>query len=90
MGGSVFLPEPVQDLDFRCAMESDVEGMADTHRESILRLGSQYYTSAIAEQWAGVVSPGLYLDAMRRGEVFFIATGEVADGPQSSASRATM
>ena len=72
------MSEPIEDLDFRRATESDVDEMADAHRDSILQLGSQYYVSAIVNAWAGVVSPGLYLDAMRRGEVFFIATGRVA------------
>ena len=81
MGRSVLTPEPIQDLEFRRAMESDVEGMADAHRDSILRLGSQYYTSAIVNQWAGVVNPALYVDAMGRGEVFFLATGRFAGRP---------
>jgi GNAT superfamily N-acetyltransferase len=78
VGGSILAPEPIQDLDFRRATESDVDGMADAHRESILQLGSQYYAPAIVNKWAAVVNPGLYLDAMNRGEIFFIATGAVA------------
>jgi putative acetyltransferase len=81
MGGSVITPEPIQDLDFRRAAESDVDGMADAHRESILQLGSQYYAPAIVNEWAAVVNRGLYLDAMNRGEIFFIATGAVAGQP---------
>lgn len=72
------MSEPVQDLDVRRATESDVDGMADAHRDSILKLGSHYYMPAIVNEWAGVVSPALYLDAMTRGEVFFIATGGIA------------
>ena len=78
MGSDVLTSEPIQDLDFRRATESDVDGMAGAHRDSILQLGSQYYVSAVVNEWAGVVGPGLYLDAMDRGEVFFIATGAVA------------
>src|SRR5688572_9900089 len=71
------MPEPIQELDFRRATESDVEAVADAHRDSILTLGLQTYSAAIVDEWAGVVAPGLYLEAMGRGEVFFIATGTV-------------
>ena len=69
------MPEPIYDLDFRRATESDVDGMADVHRDSILRLGAQFYAPAIVDEWVGVVNPRLYVEAMARGEVFFIATG---------------
>lgn len=78
MGGDVLTSDPIQDLAFRRATESDVNGIADAHRDSIIQLGSQYYVPAIVNEWAGVVNPGLYLEAMDRGEVFFIATGTVA------------
>jgi GNAT superfamily N-acetyltransferase len=71
------MPEPIQNRDFRRATESDVHAMADAHRDSILRLGSQFYAPEIVEEWAGVVNPELYLEAMERGEVFFIAAGSV-------------
>ena len=71
--------EPIQHLDLRRATESDIEAMADAHRDSILRLGSQFYAPAIANEWAGAVHPRLYLEAMDRGEVFFIATGTVGE-----------
>ena len=71
------MPEPIQDLDFRPATESDMDAMADAHRDSILRLGAQFYAPAIVKEWAGAVHPGLYLEAMGRGEVFFVATGTV-------------
>src|SRR5687767_13894366 len=72
---SALMPEPIQDLDFRCATESDVEAIADAHRDSILHLGLQSYAQAIVAEWARVVNPGMYVEAIGRGEVFFIATG---------------
>jgi putative acetyltransferase len=75
------MSEPIQNIDFRRATEADLEAMADAHRDSILRLGSQFYAPAIVNAWAGVVNPGLYLEAMGRGEVFFIATGTVGGFP---------
>jgi GNAT superfamily N-acetyltransferase len=66
------------DLDFRRATEGDVEAMADAHRDSITALGSQHYAPAVVSEWAGVVRPELYLEAMSDGEAFFIATGTAA------------
>ena len=73
----VRMSEPIQDVEFRRATELDVHAMADAHRESIFRLGSAYYAPAIVDAWAGVVTSELYLDAMGRGEVFFVATATV-------------
>jgi GNAT superfamily N-acetyltransferase len=78
---SAFTSEPIRELDFRSATESDVDGIADAHRDSILQLGSKYYVPVIVNEWAAVVNPRLYLDAIGRGEVFFIATGRVAEHP---------
>lgn len=72
----------IQHLHFRPAVESDFEEMADAHRDSIFQLGSRHYANAIVNEWAGGVNPMLYLNAMNRGEVFFVATGTVAGGPK--------
>jgi GNAT superfamily N-acetyltransferase len=74
----VIMAEPIQDLDFRRAIESDAADIAAAHRDSILHLGSAYYEPEIVKEWAAVVNPGIYVEAMGRGEVFFIATGTVA------------
>ena len=78
MDGNVRTSEPCEVLDFRRATESDVEEMADAHRDSILELGSRYYAPAVVNEWAALVSPALYLEAMTRGEAFFVATGSAA------------
>jgi putative acetyltransferase len=78
---SVVVSATIQDLDLRRATEADIDAMADAHVDSILRLGSQFYASAIVNEWARVVNPGLYLQAMGRREVFFIATGAVDGRP---------
>lgn len=70
--------ELIADLDLRRATVDDVETMADAHRDSINELGPQHYELDIVREWAGVVRPELYVQAMGRGEVFFIATGTVA------------
>lgn len=75
------MPELISDLDLRRATVDDVEGMADAHRGSINELGPQHYEPYVVQAWAEVVRPELYLQAMGRGEVFFIATGTVAGRP---------
>jgi ribosomal protein S18 acetylase RimI-like enzyme len=65
-------PEPIHEIEFRRATVFDVDGMADAH---------QYYVPAVVNEWAAAVNPRLYLDAMDREEVFFIATGTVAAHP---------
>ena len=68
----------LESLHFRRANTSDVDQMADAHRDSIIHLGSPYYAPAIVNAWAGAVNPGIYVNAMDEGEVFFVATGRVA------------
>jgi GNAT superfamily N-acetyltransferase len=63
-----------EELRFRVADEADVDSMADAHRDSIRSLGAKHYPPAVIEEWVDVVDGGLYLQAMHRGEVFFIAT----------------
>jgi hypothetical protein len=81
MGRSAFRSEPIQELNVRRATESDVDGIGDAHCDSILQLGSKHDAPAIVNEWSAVVNPRLYLDAMGRGEEFFIATGRVAEHP---------
>lgn len=72
------MQESIRDLDFRRATAGDVDAIADAHRDSITELRAQHYPPYIVLEWAGVVRPELYLDAMGRGEVFFVATGTLA------------
>lgn len=76
--GPAAMHESIPDPDLRRATEDDVDAMADAHRDSINELGPQHYALDIVHEWAGVVRPELYLQAIGRGEVFFIATGPVA------------
>ena len=69
--------ESIPDVDLRRATTKDVDAMAEAHRESISELGPRHYAVAIVQEWAEVVRPELYLQAMDRGEVFFVATGTV-------------
>jgi len=61
----------------RRATESDAAAIAEAHLDSIRSLGSQFYSSGIVDDWSEGLGPGLYVEAMARGEVFFIAIGEI-------------
>src|SRR5262249_13990471 len=63
-------------FDIRRAARSDAEAIANAHLDSIRSIGAGYYEPAIVEDWGAHVEAGLYLRAMSRGEVFFVATDE--------------
>jgi GNAT superfamily N-acetyltransferase len=68
---------PADGLTIRLAGRSDVDGIAEAHRDSIQALGASYYPAAVVAGWLAGVAGGLYLEAMDRGETFFVATGAV-------------
>jgi putative acetyltransferase len=60
-------------FEIRRAEASDAEAMAAAHLDSIRSIGPRYYEPAIVQDWGGRVEGRMYLRAMARGEVFFIA-----------------
>jgi putative acetyltransferase len=66
-------------FEVRRAALTDVEGIAAAHLDSIRTIGAQYYTAAIVSDWGARITGDLYLNAMARGEAFFIAVGELGD-----------
>ena len=69
------------DPEFRIAQSSDAEAMADAQKDSIDSLGAEFYPPDAVEAWKAAVTPDLYLDAMRRGEVFVIAIADIGGRP---------
>ena len=67
----------VADLEIRIACPSDVDEIALAHRDSISSIGPGFYPPDIVDAWQEGITGRLYLDAMKRGEVFFIATGTI-------------
>jgi putative acetyltransferase len=67
------------DLQTRRAEEFDVDAIAVAHRDSIRSIGPRFYPPEVVDDWEQGVTGELYLAAMRRGEVFFIATGLIDD-----------
>jgi GNAT superfamily N-acetyltransferase len=68
-------------FETRQANVDDVEDIADAHRDSIQSLGPASYPPDVVAQWADGLNGDVYRDAMKRGEVFFIAIGRL-DGQQ--------
>jgi putative acetyltransferase len=64
-------------FEIRRAALADVDGIAAAHLDSIRSIGAQYYAAAIVNDWSARVRGDLYASAMARGEVFYIALGEL-------------
>ena len=67
----------ISDLEIRLARSSDVDQIALAHADSIRSIGPAFYPPDVVDAWQEGLTRQLYLDAMERGEVFFIATGAV-------------
>jgi putative acetyltransferase len=72
----------VADVRTRRATTSDAEAIAIAHADSIRSIGPQYYPPAVVDAWAAGLTADLYVTAMRRGEVFFVAVGTI-EGEQA-------
>jgi GNAT superfamily N-acetyltransferase len=68
------------DLEIRRAGPDDVTDIAEAHRDSIHSIGPLYYEPAVVAAWAGGLRPEIYLRAMARGEVFFMALDRRDEG----------
>lgn len=56
--------------------------IAAAHLDSIRSIGPQYYPADVVTDWGARVNDDLYVNAMKRGEVFFIAIGVLHDRPE--------
>jgi len=60
-------------FEIRRAGPADAEAIARAHLDSILSIGPRYYDEAVVREWGAHIEAGLYVRAMARGEVFFVA-----------------
>jgi len=67
----------IAELETRRAHPSDVDAIAEAHRDSIRSLGAPFYPANVADAWEEGLTGEVYRKAMEGGEVFFIATGKV-------------
>lgn len=75
--GEVIEPLVGARLEFetRRATEADAPGIASAHIDSIRTLGPAFYPADIVEAWGEGLTAAVYINAMRAGEAFFVATG---------------
>jgi len=64
-------------VELRRATEQDAAAMALAHLDSIRAIGPSYYSHELVEAWAEGLTVDVYTRAMGRGEVFFVATGNL-------------
>jgi putative acetyltransferase len=68
-------------IETRKANPADAEGILAAHLDSIHSMGPRFYSPEIVESWSAGLTPDVYVNAMQRGEVFFIAIGSINDEP---------
>ena len=64
-------------VTIRRATEEDAAAIALAHIDSIRSLGARFYPPDVVEAWSEGLTASLYRDAMRGGEAFFIAIGQL-------------
>ncbi len=64
-------------VTIRRATEEDAAAIALAHLDSIRSLGARFYPPDVVEAWGEGLTSSLYRDAMRSGEVFFVAIGQL-------------
>jgi putative acetyltransferase len=69
-------------FNVRPAELADVHGIAAAHLDSIRSIGTRYYSPEVVADWGARLTGELYVNAMARGEVFFIAVGELHGKPE--------
>lgn len=69
-------------IETRRADLSDAEALASAHRDSIRSIGPRFYSPDLVEAWGAGLTPDLYRQAMKNGEVFFIAIGRAKGEPE--------
>jgi ribosomal protein S18 acetylase RimI-like enzyme len=65
------------EFEVRRALPSDAEAIAVAHRDSIRSIGRRFYPPGVVDDWQEGLTGEVYVKAMERGEVFFIAIGDV-------------
>jgi GNAT superfamily N-acetyltransferase len=65
----------VVEIETRRADSADAEAITAAHIDSIESIGPRFYPPELVDVWKAGLKPDVYLQAMREGEVFFIAIG---------------
>lgn len=73
--------ERPRNFEVRRATLADVNEIAAAHVDSIRSIGAQHYDAPIVFDWSARLTGDRYAQAMARGEVFYIAVGEIDNQP---------
>jgi putative acetyltransferase len=73
--------QAITPFETRRAFPSDADAIAIAHRDSIRSIGPRFYPPHVVDHWQEGLTGDIYVEAMERGEVFFIATGELDGNP---------
>ena len=65
-------------IEMRQADPGDAEAILAAHLDSIRSIGPRFYGREIVDAWSAGLTPDVYVNAMRAGEVFFVAIGVIA------------
>lgn len=68
------------ELQTRQAVPEDADAIALAHLDSIRSIGP-IYPPDIVETWGAGLTPDIYVNAIRGGEAFFVAIGQLDDHP---------
>jgi putative acetyltransferase len=68
-------------VETRRALPSDADAIAVAHRDSIRSIGPRFYPPNVVDDWQEGLTGDVYVKAMDRGEVFFIAVGPIDGEP---------
>lgn len=69
------------EFDIRRANASDANDIAAAHLDSISSIGALFYPAETVNDWGAGLTRELYVKAMERGEVFYIAVGAIDGKP---------
>ena len=60
-------------FEIRVARDADASAIAAAHLDSIQSIGPRFYPGTVVHEWGSRIAATMYVDAMSRGEVFFVA-----------------
>ncbi len=69
------------EFEIRRASPADADNIAVAHGDSIRSIGALFYPAEIVNDWGAGLTGELYVKAMERGEVFYIAVGAIDGKP---------
>ena len=72
---------PSGGIEVRRATPADADALAAAHIDSIRSIGPSYYPANVVDDWAEGLVADVYLNAMKNGEVFFVAIGTIDGAP---------